>query len=86
MFFSKGNGQQVELLDSIVWLVVDTGSGQHTLALVLVVRKNVSKQSSWYLCHWTFKKPNLIGWLILFFNFSLRREMQVCGGSQYAFF
>ena len=49
MFFSKGNGQQVELLDSIVWLVVDTGSGQHTLALVLVVRKNVSKQSSRYL-------------------------------------
>ena len=48
-FFSKGNGQQVELLDSIVWLVVDTGSGQHTLALVLVVRKNVSKQSSRYL-------------------------------------
>ena len=61
-------------------------SGQHTLAVVLGVRKNVSKQSSWYLCHWTFKKPNLIGWLILFFNFSLRREMQVCGGSQYAFF
>ena len=42
-------------------------SGQH--ALVVVVRKNVSKQSSRYICHWTFKKPNLIGYNNFVFQF-----------------
>ena len=30
------------------------------------------------------KNQILLVTIILFFNFSLRREMQVCGGSQYA--
>ena len=61
-------------------------SGQHALVVILVVRKMYQNNLLGTYVIELLKNQILLVTIILFFNFSLRREMQVCGGSQYAVF